>query len=56
MSELITTKQLGEKLNLTEQTVRRLKEKGMPFKKVGASFRYDYQEVVNWIDKQSVKS
>lgn len=56
MKELITIEQLGKNLNLTRATINSLRKKGLPTKKVGGSIRFDYEEVLEWIDRQSVKA
>lgn len=56
MKELITAKQLAEKLQMSEKTIYRLRESGMPFKKIGKSFRFDPEEVTAWIEKETVNA
>jgi excisionase family DNA binding protein len=52
MKELITEKQLIDLLKLSRATISRLRKNGMPYKKIGKSVRYDYDEVRQWLEKQ----
>jgi excisionase family DNA binding protein len=51
MEKLLTEKELQEKLNVSRQTLVRLRKQGLPYKKVGLrSIRYDEAEVKKWIE------
>lgn len=56
MKELITTKQLAEKLNVTERYIYVLRNNGLPYKRIGSSIRFDQDDVTEWIEQQSVKA
>lgn len=49
---LLTEKELIEKLCFSRSMIYRLRKKGMPYKKISRTIRYDEQEVRDWIDKQ----
>lgn len=46
---MITEKELIEELKISRTTLWRLKKSGMPYLKVGSSYRYDKKEILNWI-------
>jgi DNA modification methylase/predicted DNA-binding transcriptional regulator AlpA len=46
---MITEKELIEELKISRTTLWRLKKSGMPYLKVGSSYRYDKNEILNWI-------
>lgn len=52
MEQLLTTKQIAEKLQIAEITVYKWREKGMPYKQFGRTVRFDYDEVLEWINKK----
>jgi excisionase family DNA binding protein len=53
MEKLLTEKELQEKLNVSRQTLVRLRKQGLPYRKVGLrSIRYDEKEVMTWIEKR----
>ena len=39
-------------LKMGRATLYRLRQKGLPYKKINRSIRYDEIEVKNWIDNQ----
>ena len=50
MDKLISTKQMGEYLNLRPETVRRKASKGeMPATMIGNRFRFDRKEIDSWL-------
>jgi excisionase family DNA binding protein len=52
----LTAKELQEKLNISRSTLYRLREKGLPNKKIGyRTIRYDLEEVLEWLDEQKKK-
>ncbi|QGF21758.1 excisionase [Bacillus phage vB_BcM_Sam46] len=53
MSNLLTTKQLAEKLQVAEITIHKWRTKGFPFIKLGRSVRFDFVEVQKWIEEQN---
>lgn len=53
MSNLLTTKQLAEKLQVAEITIHKWRAKGFPFIKLGRSVRFDMTEVKKWIEEQN---
>lgn len=52
MKNLITTKTLSELLSVTEVTIWRWRKEGMPFKKLGSRVRFDYDEVIAWLEER----
>lgn len=52
---LLTTKQLAEKLQVAEITITKWREKDLPFVKIGRSVRFDEKQVSEWIAKQNKK-
>lgn len=53
MPNLLTAKELAEKLSVSHMTLHRLRKKGLPVIKVGRSVRYDLEKVIAWIEKQN---
>jgi excisionase family DNA binding protein len=53
MNELLTIKEMAEKLKVSRQTIYEWRKKGMPYKTIGAVIRFDINEVVIWIEKQN---
>ena len=52
MASYLNAKELCEKLKISETTLYRLLNKGMPVWKVNASNRFALEEVVEWLKKQ----
>jgi excisionase family DNA binding protein len=55
IAELVTTKQLAEQIGVSELTIWRWRERGLPFKRLGPtgrSIRFDLDEVNEWILSQ----
>lgn len=53
MGDLITQKELGEKLKLSRSTIYRLrKEEGMPYYNLGSKVMFDLDEVKRWLKKR----
>lgn len=55
MKPLLNTEQLAEYLQVTTQTVYNFKKQGMPSIKIGASNRYDVEDVLRWMKEQQEK-
>lgn len=55
MDGYITTKELSEKLRVTETTIYRWRKKGMPFEKFEGSFRFKETEVMKWLTRNKEK-
>jgi excisionase family DNA binding protein len=52
-NHLVTTKQIAQHLQVTEITIFRWREKGMPFKRIGGhSIRFDLKEVNKWMEQK----
>ena len=49
-NRLITTAELMDYLLVGRATIYRLRDKGLPYKKVGKSVRYDLAEVMQFIE------
>jgi excisionase family DNA binding protein len=58
MAELISVKQLSEKINFTPMTIYRwVKDRRIPFVKMpGNDIRFDKAKIENWIENRTVKS
>lgn len=53
LPEIIDTKELLLRLGLSEPTVIRYRQKGViPFLQVGSAIRYDYQKVLDALEKK----
>ena len=52
MASYLNAKELCEKLKISETTLYRLLNKGMPVLKVKSSNRFVLEEVVEWLKKQ----
>ena len=50
MEELMTKKELQEKLKISQPTIDRWRREGMPSQKVGRGVRFN-QETLEWIKK-----
>jgi excisionase family DNA binding protein len=55
MPNLLTAKELAEKLSVSHMTIHRLRKKGLPVIKLGRSVRFDLEKVSVWIDEQNKK-
>lgn len=53
--EILTKQQLAELLQVTERTIDRLREEGMPFFKVGKVIRFEREEVLKWLKDNDKK-
>lgn len=53
MEKLLTDKELQEKLSLSRSTLLRLRNQGLPYKKINRSIRYDEKEVRQWLKARS---
>jgi excisionase family DNA binding protein len=49
LSNLLTTKQLAEKLQVAEITIHKWREKGLPFLKLGRAVRFNLDDVMEWL-------
>ena len=52
MSILLTTDQLAEYLQVTNQSIYNYKKQGMPYVKVGSNYRYEVEKVLNWMKEK----
>ncbi len=49
--ELITSRELSETLQVTEMTLWRWREQGMPCRRLGSrTIRYELDKVMNWLE------
>ena len=53
MNNLMTTKQLADKLQVAEITIRKWRETGLPFVKLGRAVRFEPEAVNEWIKQQN---
>ena len=57
MEELLTVKEVAEKLKVTEQTIQRyIMQKEIPFKKIKRMVRFRASEIEKWIDDGGFES
>ena len=57
VDEILTLKEVAEYLKLAEKTAYRLAAEGkLPGFKVGGSWRFQREDVLNWIKEQKNKS
>jgi excisionase family DNA binding protein len=49
MGNLLTLRQLCDKLQLSRATIDRWRKEGLPFTKIGKSLRFDEEKVAEWI-------
>lgn len=54
--QLMTRNSLALKLNVTERHIQNLELKGLPVTFVGAVARYDYKQVIHWLNKTYYKN
>jgi excisionase family DNA binding protein len=47
--KFLTIEDLAEMLQVTRTTIYNLKNKGLPFIKLGRNIRFDQDEVIEWI-------
>lgn len=52
---LETATDLAKYFHLHRNTISRLKKLGMPYKKLGGTFRYDLDEVEEWLKNLTIK-
>ena len=57
MSNLITDKELSKILIVGRVTLRKYREQGMPYKRLGEKLiRYDVEEVLEWLNDNIEKT
>lgn len=49
----LTAEDICIEFNLTKNKIKYLRQKGLPYKKIGRLVRFDYCEVRNWIENQN---
>ena len=54
-NKLLNAPELAEKLGVSRAQVYRLIKKGMPFLKVGGNTRFEFSEVMKWINESQNK-
>jgi phage terminase Nu1 subunit (DNA packaging protein) len=52
MQELLTEKELCEKLKVGITTMKKFKKEGIPHLKVGGQYRYDWNKVIEWFERK----
>lgn len=52
MDNILTTKELCDKLKFSRITIAKWRKKGMPFIKIDKAVRFNEKEVLNWINEQ----
>jgi len=55
VNEYITTKELSQKLRVTETTIYRWRKKGMPYEKFEGSVRFKEAEAMKWLKRNEEK-
>jgi predicted DNA-binding transcriptional regulator AlpA len=55
VSNLISTKDLAQKLAVTEVTIWRWRKQGMPFLKLNNSIRFELETVMNWLQERGAE-
>jgi excisionase family DNA binding protein len=53
MDQLLTSKELANKLNITRRTLYKLINKGLPHIRVNGGYRFDEGEVIQWLRSRS---
>lgn len=48
--EILTEKELAERLKLSRFTILKMRKKGLPFMRVSDSVRFDWAKVMEWIN------
>lgn len=56
LTNLISTKELARKLDVTEVTIWRWRKDGMPFLKLNNSIRFEEEKVFDWLKKKGVSN
>lgn len=52
MKNLMTSVDLSEYLSVTMQTIYNWRNEGMPSIKVGSQYRYNFDDVMNWLEEK----
>ena len=55
MKNLMDTPQLAEYLSINKHTVYVWRTQGMPNIKVGSQYRYNIEDVLNWLEERAEK-
>lgn len=55
MKNLMDTPQLAEYLSINKHTVYVWRNQGMPNIKVGSQYRYNIEDVLNWLEERAEK-
>lgn len=53
MKKLLKVDEVAEKIGVNRSTVYRLKDKGLPFLKIGTNIRFDEDAINEWIKEQN---
>ena len=51
MNDILTIKELCEKLKLSRETIYQLRKQGMPCIKINRSIRFDEKKVMEWLNE-----
>jgi len=51
--EVLTKEELAKFLKVTERTVDKMRDKGMPYFKIGTNVRFRKEKVLKWLEEQS---
>lgn len=54
-NELLTKKELAQRLKISERSISTLQAEGLPVHSFGKSIRFDYEEVVIWAKNRKIK-
>jgi len=51
--EILTKEELSKLLKVTERTIDRMRDEGMPYFKIGSNVRFFKEKVMQWFDEKS---
>ena len=55
MNEFISEEELSERLQVSRNTLWKLRKKGMPHTRVGKKIRYNHEDAINWLKENGGK-
>ena len=54
MNATLTKEEIAKLLQVSQRTIDSLRQKGLPYFNVGRSVRFDKDDVVTWLRRQSI--